>query len=574
MKFTIASKIGTGYSILFFLLLILSVFSIVSNTTAQNQLEAISNNAVPLITTSNAVRNSLTESLHIIERVFSGESPLEEYAKFTEKIDESLSYCEAILSGTESEMEALEPAKSDEGQAFIKATIMSITSMKIVADRQYKQLVEGKEQSPSMKSAFETSLNTLLSDMDQLESFAYANIADELDRATSASNRAKFIIILIVLISVVSAISLALLTIRSVLNPVHKFIALLKDVAEGEGDLTSRIQLNTKDELSEMAKWFNLFIEKLQHLIIEIQDKAVMVSASTQQSAQIVQHAFTGISNISKSVESITDTTQTNASIIEEVNATTDEMLMTTEYAAKEVNLLNDRSLKITQLTLDGISKINSVVTINQEVTEATEHVHASIEELKTCSEDIGAIISIISGISSQTNLLALNASIEAARAGEHGRGFAVVADEVRKLAEASNTSSNQIKALIQNIQQKSQEAAHMVVQSQHLIESTVSKSSEVNIQFSTIATILKEMTEMIQNVHKTSETQRYSTQEIAKTMVEISSSTQTAASESQQITAETQEQVSGFDLMLQNVDALTEIAQNLEKQVNMFKTA
>jgi len=255
------------------------------------------------------------------------------------------------------------------------------------------------------------------------------------------------------------------------------------------------------------------------------------------------------------------------------VNATTDEMLSSTETAATEVSKLKNNSEHITQLTFDGIQKIKSVVTINQEVTDATNQVHNSIRDLKKSSEDIGAIITLISGISAQTNLLALNASIEAARAGEHGLGFAVVADEVRKLAEASNSSSNKIKTLIQDVQKRSGEAEQSVVKAQDLITTTVSESNAVNEQFETISHILNDMNHMIDSVYETSETQRLNTHRIAKTMLEISSSTQTAASESEQITAEIQEQVSGFDIMIQQTETLTHVANALEVQVNVFKT-
>lgn len=573
MKLTIATKIGAGYAILFSLLLVISALSVISNVSAQKHLETISNKAVPLISASNQVRSSLTESRLILEGIISGNISVDDYITFTDKIDQAIFYCTAILSGADTDSGKIYPIESSEGHDSINATITSINSMKTIADRRYNQVKSGKTASQSMNIAFNTSYDTLLADMQTVEALVQANIDQELLDATSSSNRAKLITLLIASISVVLAIILAILTIRSVIKPVRKFIELLKDVAQGEGDLTSRIQLNSKDELGEMAKWFNLFIEKLQKLIIEIQEKTITVSSSAKESAHIVQHAYTGMTNISSSVESITDTTQTNASIIEEVNATTDEMLMSSEHAANEVTQLKENSQQITQLTIEGISKINLVVSINQEVTAATAQVHESIEALKTSSDDIGAIISIITGISAQTNLLALNASIEAARAGEHGRGFAVVAEEVRKLAEASNTSSNQIKTLIQDIQRRSQEAAHMVTRSQELIGSTVSESANVNAQFTTISQILHDMTHMIDNVYKSSESQRLSTQEIAKTMIEISTSTQTAASESQQITAETQEQVSGFDLMLQHVEALTDVANNLEKQMNSFKT-
>jgi len=547
--------------------------SLVSSNSAEKHLDSISGHAIPLIDATNQVRNNLTQSRLILEEVVAGIVPIEDYTQFTEKIDTALFYLNAMLEGASSESITIYPIDNVEARDSISATIKSVNSMKTLADRRFSQTKAGKTPSQSMNLAFVTSYENLLVDMQKVEELVKSNIDNELLSASSASTTSKTIILTLSIMSVFLASILAILNIRSVIKPVRLFIATLKDVAQGEGDLTSRIQLKSHDELGEMAKWFNVFIEKLQKLVLEIQAKALSVSTSAIESSEIVKHAYTGMGNISTSVESITETTQTNASIIEEVNATTDEMLSSSETAALKVSKLKTNSDHITQLTFDGIQKIKSVVTINQEVTDATNQVYGSIRDLKKSSEDIGAIITLISGISSQTNLLALNASIEAARAGEHGLGFAVVAEEVRKLAEASNISSNKIKTLIQDVQKRSGEAEQSVVKAQDLITSTVSESNAVNEQFETISYILSDMNLMIDSVYDTSETQRLNTQRIAKTMLEISNSTQTAASESEQITAEIQEQVSGFDIMIQQTETLTHVANALEVQVNVFKT-
>lgn len=573
MNLKISHKIAIGNLVLIVLLIIISSVGILSNEKSSENIQVISQEAVPHVMATNEIQNNLSRALLLLEQILNGTQSKDLFPDVIENLDLAIVYSNAILNGSTEETFIVKPLDNEDGRLQIEETIKLIESIKTLSERRYNAFLEEKTPSQSMIAVFNSTYISLIDEISKVETIVQEQMDINTIEARESIDSSRNQIVIVTIVAIFFAVIITVVIGRQISKPIKAFISMLRDVAEGEGDLTTRIQLKSKDELGTMAKWFNVFIEKLQNIMIEVQADSKVVSSSSEEAANIINQSYAGISNISESVMAITDTTQTNASIIEEVNATTDEMVSMSENARKEVITLQDESQKIISLTDVGMSKVEEVVTVNNQVTESTKQVQQSIEHLQQSSIDIGNIITIISGISAQTNLLALNASIEAARAGEHGKGFAVVAEEVRKLAEASNTSTNEIKQLINEIQERSNLAGDAVNEAQSLIQKTVTQSSEVKDQFATISSILTEMASNIESIYINSTSQSESAKEIAKTMYEISDATQTSVSEAEQITAETQEQVSGFDLMIQNIESLKTSSKDLSNEVHMFKT-
>jgi len=280
-----------------------------------------------------------------------------------------------------------------------------------------------------------------------------------------------------ILASAVSVILIALFLGASIARPVAASAAMLKEISQGEGDLTKRLPVVSEDEIGQLARWFNVFAENLQGIIRKVLSVANEVTTASrtladaaeqagQAGAQIsaaVAQVAQGASDQSKSASGVStmmnqldaaiqeiargsEKQSAAASAVSRAMAEMGGVLATVGGTQTEVFELLKRCVevakdgdKVVKETKDGMERVRSTI-----VSAAS-----SVESLGQRSEEIGGIVAAIEGIAEQTNLLALNAAIEAARAGEHGRGFAVVAEEVRRLAERASKSTREIGALI-----------------------------------------------------------------------------------------------------------------------------
>ncbi len=264
-------------------------------------------------------------------------------------------------------------------------------------------------------------------------------------------------------------------------RPLYQIIARTKDLASGEGDLTRRIIIEAKDEFGDLAQWFNLLLEKIRKMVLNIKESAQkvgetaeLISVESEQLASGVQEQQSQLIHISESINRI-------SIMIEDSSKNTTQ----TKLNASQASSAAREGKKRVDDTVTGIDNIASDIAVAVE----------QIGNLGAKSEEIGRVVQVIDDIADQTNLLALNANIEAARAGEAGRGFAVVADEVRKLAERTVRATKEIGEKIKSIQtdiansvramqrinEQSQKGKDLAKQSGHSLENIVSSIAFVD---------------------------------------------------------------------------------------------
>ncbi|MCK5386544.1 MAG: methyl-accepting chemotaxis protein [Gammaproteobacteria bacterium] len=326
--------------------------------------------------------------------------------------------------------------------------------------------------------------------------------------------------------------------------PLSNAVNAMKDISEGEGDLTLRLNVSGTDEIGQLAESFNGFISKMQGLIREVTSSTSQLSAAAEEMSMITDETRTGVQRQQSETALV-------ATAVNEMSSTVHEVASSAETAASAASQADSQSEQGKQVVS---STVSSIRTLASEVETAA----TVISQLEKDSESIGSVLEVIRGIAEQTNLLALNAAIEAARAGEQGRGFAVVADEVRSLASRTQESTREIQEMIERLQKGSRDAVKAMQSGQEQAHQTVEQASQAETALDEISTAVAQINEMNAHIAEASRQQGEVVEEINKNIVNITQVADASANGADQLSTASQE--------------MANLAVNLESQVSHFK--
>jgi methyl-accepting chemotaxis protein len=305
------------------------------------------------------------------------------------------------------------------------------------------------------------------------------------------------------------------------IRPINQMVAGLKDVAQGEGDLTMRLATHSKDEIGQMAQWFNMFMEKLQGIIKEIGGSSQKVDQSVGELTAVAGRLSNGSDNTADRARSV-------AASAEEMSTNLQNVAAAMEESATNASMVATASEQMSATINEIAQSAEKAKTIADDAVTQTSEASREMKLLDTAVEAIGKVTDTISEISEQTNLLALNATIEAARAGEAGKGFAVVANEIKGLAsqtadatvdikkqisEVQNSTSGTVER-ISNISSVIQNVNDIVISIATAVEEQTAATREIADNISQAAAGIQEVNE---NVNQSSQAASQITQDIAQ---------------------------------------------------------
>ena len=349
-------------------------------------------------------------------------------------------------------------------------------------------------------------------DIDKLN----GQMRQELDQLTEKSMVAGFdffrsrivtLLVVVLIIALVVATVMLMLS-RSIIMPINAMTNVLKDIADGEGDLTKRLPEDRTDEIGAACRQFNIFIDKLHGIIGKVARTTVQVATDSAQLHATAKQMYSGVEDVSIQVGTV-------ATAGEEMSATSSEITRNCQYAA-------EGSQKATAAAVSGARVVDETIAVMTSISDRVKKSAQAVEHLGSRSDQIGQIVGTIEDIADQTNLLALNAAIEAARAGEQGRGFAVVADEVRALAERTTRATKEIGEMIRMIQQETKGAVVTMEEGVTEVALGSEKAAGSGRALDNILEQINAVTTQIHQIASAAEEQTATTSEISSNMLQI----------------------------------------------------
>ncbi len=350
--------------------------------------------------------------------------------------------------------------------------------------------------------------------------------------------------ILIGVVSLIMGLVIAAIIARIIGGPLCQAVNAMNEIAEGEGDLTRRLDESGDNEISRLAVAFNKFAEKVRTLVSQVYGSTTQLASAAEEMSAIMEETNRGTQ------QQQSETAQV-VTAMNEMTATVQEVARHATDAAAAANSADNASAEGKQVV---ISTMNAIESLSSEVHSAA----TVISQLEKDSENIGTVLDVIKGIAEQTNLLALNAAIEAARAGEQGRGFAVVADEVRTLASKTQQSTQEIQEMIEKLQAGAQSAVKVMDDSRIKAEESVSQAAKAGSSLEAITNSVSLIKDMNTQIATAAEQQSSVAEEINRNVVNISDIVDRTAEGASQTSIASEE--------------LAKLAGDLQHLVNQFK--
>ncbi|MBB5017762.1 methyl-accepting chemotaxis protein [Chitinivorax tropicus] len=406
-------------------------------------------------------------------------------------------------------------------------------------------MLAGQAPDPAAIKSMGDLLTTYRTHLTAFRDTSYKRFTETVEETTASQQRALFVGVIGALAAIGGGVLFSLVVSFSIKRNVDLVVRSLRDIAQGEGDLTLRIRQYTRDEIGELVKWFNTFIERLHGDIRHVVESVNALSETTDEMSLIASNTDSSIT--------------TEKQVIGRVAAQVEGIAQQIDSVAISAASASDAAAVANASAANGLTNIRTTITRINELAQQVNEASTTLKKLESDSQQINVVVDVIKGISSQTNLLALNAAIEAARAGEHGRGFAVVADEVRSMAARTRDSTSQIFEIVSQLQATTASVVDVILASQREAEATVEQVTGSGQTLQEISDKVGTISRMNQTIAQATDQQQQASGQIGTQMDDL-----------HRISAATEDQGKKLAKISSTIKQLTE---NLREVSGHFKT-
>lgn len=412
-------------------------------------------------------------------------------------------------------------------------------------------------------------LTFVLQSIDEKTGWRIVGFVEEKEITEHLSSIRNTIFIAVAVFFTLGIIASLILT-KTITEQIKKINIGVRKIATG--NLRERIKVSSKDEIQELAENLNTALDSISGLLKEIDSTSEEMYDSASGIASMSEETHAAVSEVANAINEVSNGSTDQATAISNVTNTVDGLSNRINDVDKNINNILNLSEVTDKLSDDGLKVLNLLIEKSVVTKQNTQESSSNVKEMTDSIKNINQISDVISGITEQTNLLALNASIEAARAGELGKGFAVVAEEIRKLAEESKDSTDKIKSIIKEVNQKSIRFVDSMEETVNILNEQDESINNTKNIFIEIAESIEPLVEAIRYISNLTDKMNNDKENVKKEIDNISVISQDVASVSEEVTASAEEVTATMDELTEYADKLDGIAENLKEKLNKFE--
>ena len=562
----IRTKLIAGFTTIAVLLIIVAIVGYLGVSRMNDLLDEYALTEGKIVENAQRGRANINQLLRFEKDAFINIESAEKVTEYTKKWQETREHVVKRLD----EMDKL-LAKMSNGQdsEFAKQQVESVKVMRGLLndysagfDKVLGQIKAGEIKTTAAANAGIGVYKDAIHKMEDLSGRISTECGKQLDdglvQADKLEKRIQLTIACVSLIALLMAVVLTLIILRSILVPLDGMLSVVTDMAEGEGDLTRRLDTSAKDELADIGRKVNLFMEKLQGMIVQMSSGVRTISSSATELSAVSRQ-------LTSSAEQSTSRIHGVATAAEEMSANMMTVSAAMEQATSNVNSVASASEEMTVTIADVARNSDKARGITGQAVGQAQKITEQISALGRAAREIGKVTETITAISAQTNLLALNATIEAARAGAAGKGFTVVATEIKELAQQTAAATEGIRDKIENIQTSTAETVEEIDKISRVIQ-------EVNEIIAGTAVAIEEQAAVTREIAANISQAAQGMQEVNQNVAQTSGVAEAIASDIADTNQAVGEISNGSNQVLASAEELARLGEDLKELSGRFK--